>query len=156
MLGVFDIKYLPCSAGKGQVLADFVAEFTKDFMEDKEFVSSTLVVSVSSLVAWEVYMDGAANQKGSRVGIVLVSPKKLVLESPCGWPSRPQIMKLNMKLYWPGWQWLPGLGGKLCKSTQIQDWWSNRLMVSLRPESHKCKSILIWLGISNLVLTISP
>ena len=30
-------------------------------MKDKEFVLGTLVVSVSSPVAWEVYTDGVAN-----------------------------------------------------------------------------------------------
>ena len=29
---------------------------------------------------WKVYVDGAANQKGSGVGLVLISPEKLVVE----------------------------------------------------------------------------
>ena len=29
---------------------------------------------------WEVHIDGASNQKGSRVGLVLMSPKKVVIE----------------------------------------------------------------------------
>ena len=29
---------------------------------------------------WEVYVNGASNQKGSGVGLVLVSPKKVVVE----------------------------------------------------------------------------
>ena len=29
---------------------------------------------------WEVYVDGASNQKGSGVGLVLVSPEKVVIE----------------------------------------------------------------------------
>lgn len=58
-------------------------------------------------------MDRAANQKGSRRGIVLVSPKKIVVESPCGCASWLQRTKQSMKFYWPGWQWLEGLEGKL-------------------------------------------
>ena len=80
MLGAFNIKYLPCTAVKGQVLANFIAEFIKDVMEDKEFISGTLVDTVSSLATWEIYTNGVANQKGSGVGIVLVSPEKLILE----------------------------------------------------------------------------
>lgn len=38
------------------------------------------MVSTFSLVAWEVYIDGMANQKGSRVEIVLVSPEKIIVE----------------------------------------------------------------------------
>ena len=51
MLGAFNIKYLPCTAVKGQVLADFIAEFTEEVMENKEFISGTLVDTVSSLAA---------------------------------------------------------------------------------------------------------
>ena len=29
---------------------------------------------------WKVYVDGAANQRGSRVGLVLVSPEKITIE----------------------------------------------------------------------------
>ena len=29
---------------------------------------------------WKVYVDGAVNQRGSRVGLVLISPKKLTIE----------------------------------------------------------------------------
>ena len=47
---------------------------------DKELETGVLGVSISSPIAWEVYTDGVANQKGFGVRIVLVSPKKLVLE----------------------------------------------------------------------------
>ena len=36
ILGVFDIKYMPCTSIKGQVLADLVAEFTEPPMEELE------------------------------------------------------------------------------------------------------------------------
>ena len=29
---------------------------------------------------WEVYVDGASNQKGSGVGLVLISPEKIIIE----------------------------------------------------------------------------
>ena len=29
---------------------------------------------------WKVYVDDAANQKGSRVGLVLLSPEKIIIE----------------------------------------------------------------------------
>ena len=29
---------------------------------------------------WEVYVDGASNQKGSRIGLVLISPEKVIVE----------------------------------------------------------------------------
>ena len=38
------------------------------------------MVSASSLATWEVYTDGVVNQKGTGVGIFLVSPEKIVVE----------------------------------------------------------------------------
>ena len=38
------------------------------------------MISQYCLLTWEVYVDGASNQKGSGVGLVLVSPKKVVIE----------------------------------------------------------------------------
>ena len=35
---------------------------------------------LASPLSWKVYVDGAANQKGSGVGLVLVSPKKITIE----------------------------------------------------------------------------
>ena len=35
ILGAFDIKYMPCTSVKGQVLADLIVEFTETPVEDK-------------------------------------------------------------------------------------------------------------------------
>jgi len=80
MLGAFYIKYMPRTDVKGQVLADIVTEFTEDFMGGDMSGSEILVVSTPYLPSWEVYTDGAANQKGSSVGIVLISPEKITVE----------------------------------------------------------------------------
>ena len=48
MLGAFDIKYLPRTTVKGQVLADFVVEFTEDAVGEKGVGPSVLMVSTSS------------------------------------------------------------------------------------------------------------
>ena len=37
-------------------------------------------IAVQEPLQWKVYVDGAANQKGSSVGLVLISPEKLILE----------------------------------------------------------------------------
>ena len=37
-------------------------------------------VSAQGTSRWKVYMDGAANQKGSGVGLVLISPKRITIE----------------------------------------------------------------------------
>ena len=38
------------------------------------------LIAAQEPVKWKVYVDGAANQKGSGVGLVLISPEKLVVE----------------------------------------------------------------------------
>ena len=37
-------------------------------------------ISVQGPSRWKVYIDGAANQTGSGVGIVLISPEKITIE----------------------------------------------------------------------------
>ena len=66
ILGAFDIKYMPRTSIKGQVLADLVAEFTKPLIEELESAGNMdekLVGTISQyrLPAWEVYVDGASN-----------------------------------------------------------------------------------------------
>ena len=40
ILGVFNIKYMPCTSIKGQVLADLVAEFTEPEIEESPSVGN--------------------------------------------------------------------------------------------------------------------
>ena len=75
MLEAFDVKYLPRIVGNGQVLAYFVVEFTEDVAGDERIGPSVLMASASFTTTWKVYTNGVANQRGSRVGIVLVTPR---------------------------------------------------------------------------------
>ena len=66
MLGAFDIKYMPRTSIKGQVLVDLVAEFAKFSTEEKvekQDMDGKLVGMVSSQEpsSWKVYVDGASN-----------------------------------------------------------------------------------------------
>ena len=38
------------------------------------------LIAAQEPLQWKVYVDGVANQKGSGVGLVLISPKKLIVE----------------------------------------------------------------------------
>ena len=85
ILEAFDIKYMPCTSIKGQFLANLVAEFTEPPMEEFEPAENTdgkLVGTISQhgIFPWEVYVDGASNQKGSGIGLVLISPEKVIVE----------------------------------------------------------------------------
>ena len=84
-LGAFDIKYMPRTFVKGQVLADLVAEFA-ELLEEIEIKrhgmdeKSVGLISTQDPSSWRVYMDGVANQRGSRVSLVLVSLEKITIE----------------------------------------------------------------------------
>ena len=84
-LGAFDIKYMPRTSIKGQVLTDLVAKFTEPQVEELKPVEnmdgkSVGMVSQLGPSPWEVYVDGASNQKGSEMGLVLISPEKIFIE----------------------------------------------------------------------------
>lgn len=72
-VGVFDIRYKPRNSIKGQVLTDFMAEFTPSF-------SGLVGICQIKLGQWKVFTDGASNVRGSRVRIVLISPEGVWLE----------------------------------------------------------------------------
>ena len=85
VLWAFDIKYLPHTFIKGQVLTDLVAKLAKPLL--KEMVEtqnmdekSVGTISLQKPLLWKVYVNGVANQRGSRVGLVLVSPEQITIK----------------------------------------------------------------------------
>ncbi|XP_075656878.1 uncharacterized protein LOC142626990 [Castanea sativa] len=79
-LGAYDVKYMPRTAIKGQVLAAFVAEFTEGGIRQEDVMLAVMSIGPGSVLLWEVYTDGASNRKGAGIGIVLIIPEKLVME----------------------------------------------------------------------------
>ena len=76
---------MPRTSIKGQVLVDLVVEFTEPPLEELKPAEnmdgkSVGMISQQDPSPWEVYVNGASNQKGSRVGLVLISPEKIVIE----------------------------------------------------------------------------
>ena len=85
ILGAFDIKYMPRTSAKGQILVDLVTEFAEgpaenESKEHRVDEKSVGLVTTQEPLQWKVYVDGAANQKGSGVGLVLISLEKVVVE----------------------------------------------------------------------------
>ena len=103
ILGAFDIKYMPRTSIKGQVLADLVVEFTEcpEEMEggsEKPDEGLIDMVSVQCPPPWELYVDGATNQRELGVGLVLVSPEKITIEKSLRLNFSATIMKPSMRL----------------------------------------------------------
>ena len=72
-LNEFDIRYKPKIAVKGQVLADFVMEFTPTKPAEDTRATPDLPI-------WKLFVDGAANAQGSGVGLILTSPEGIDIE----------------------------------------------------------------------------
>ena len=71
-LGSFDVRYRPRTSMKGQVLANFVAEF-----------SSRKEMEVACHVEfhpWKVFVDSASSAMGARAGIVIITLEGIILE----------------------------------------------------------------------------
>ena len=76
---------MPRTSVKGQVFADLVAKFTKPSLEEEvgaQGMDEKLVgaISLQRPTCWKVYIDGAANQRGFRVGLVLISPERITIK----------------------------------------------------------------------------
>ena len=85
ILGAFDIKYMPRTSVKGQVLADLVTEFAelpeKAEMKQRDMDEKSVgLIFTQDASSWKVYVDEAANQRGAGVGLVLVSLEKIIIE----------------------------------------------------------------------------
>ena len=63
-LSEFDIQYHPQTAIKGQIVADFIAEFTSS--EDK---------GAEEFPLWSIHTDGSSNKQAMGAGVVLLSPE---------------------------------------------------------------------------------
>ena len=69
----FDIRYMPKTAIKGQILADFVMEFTSAELAEKAQTETNPSI-------WKLSVDGASNAQGSRAGLILTSPEGIDIE----------------------------------------------------------------------------
>jgi hypothetical protein len=78
-LGSLGVEYKPRTAIKRQVLAEFLAEFQHDPSNSSSLIPAETQPGLVT-ERWELYVDRASNSRGSGAGIVLVSPKGLILE----------------------------------------------------------------------------
>ena len=69
-LSEFDIRYKLRTTIKGQVLTDFIMEFTPSNLSTKPTETTQLA---PDLPIWRLSVDGAANSQGSEAGLILTS-----------------------------------------------------------------------------------
>ena len=72
---------MPRTSVKGQVLAEFAEPPIGIVAEEQNMDGKSVgTISVQEPLRWKVYVDGTVNQKGSGVRLVLISPKKIIIE----------------------------------------------------------------------------
>ena len=81
----FRHQVLPRTSIKGQVLADLVAEFAEPPIETPSELHGMEGKPIGMAFApkppcWKLYVDCAVNQRGSGVGLVLITPKGATIE----------------------------------------------------------------------------
>ena len=62
-----------------------VAEFVKPLLEEsdeRQDIDEKLggMVSTREPLTWKIDVDGASNQRGSEVGLIIISPDKIIIE----------------------------------------------------------------------------
>ena len=72
----FDIQYVTQQSVKGSIVADHLASLpvSNDRSIDDDFPDEQFV-SVASISGWRLYFDGATNQSGFGISILLISPQ---------------------------------------------------------------------------------
>ena len=76
---------MPRTSIKGQILVDLEAEFVEppvEIVAEEQNMDgkSVGVIFTPRPPCWKVYVDGAANQKGFGVGLILISPEEAIIE----------------------------------------------------------------------------
>ncbi|XP_072054936.1 uncharacterized protein [Arachis hypogaea] len=70
----FDLQYVPTKVVKGQVIADFHVDNSKDLNDQ---VANIVDVEVNY---WKLYFDGSKHKDGAGVGILIISPEGIPSE----------------------------------------------------------------------------
>ena len=74
LLTEFDIQYMTHKSVKGSIVADHLAlPVSDDKPINDDFLDEQFVL-LTSIKGWQLYFDGAANQSGFGIGILLISP----------------------------------------------------------------------------------
>ena len=123
VLGAFDIKYMPRTSVKGQVLAEFAEPPIGIVAEEQNMDGKSVgTISVQEPSHWKVYVDGAANQKGSDVGLVLISPEKIIIEKSLRLGFSAINNEVEYEALLQGMTMVQKMGGKAVECSRTRGW----------------------------------
>ena len=75
LLSKFDIKYVTQKSVKGRAIADHLAHCSPEKAEEIQGDFPDEEIMGIEVESWKMYFDGAANQNGSEIRVLLISPK---------------------------------------------------------------------------------
>ena len=95
-----------------------VAKFAEGLVEnesEEHRMGEKLVglVTVQEPLQWKVYVDGASNQKGYGVGLVLISPEKLIIKKSLRLGFLAKNNETEYEALLEGMSMVQRIGGKL-------------------------------------------
>ena len=125
-LRVFDIRYKPRNLMKGQVLVDFVAEFSPK--------SEGEMVCHVECHPWRVFVDGASSAMGAGVGIVIITLKGIQLEHSFRLGFRASNNKAEYEALLAGLKTVLGMG-----AWDVEAYLDSRLVVNQVQGSFKAR-----------------
>ena len=75
IIDIVDIQYVTHKSVKGSVVSNHLASLSvsNDRLIDDDFLDEKFFF-VTSIAGWLLYFDGATNQSGFGIGILLISP----------------------------------------------------------------------------------
>jgi len=147
ILGAFDIKYMPWTAIKGQVLANLVAEFfeyleTVVAEEGESIGVQVTAVSVHGHPAWKLYIDGVGNQRGSGIAIVIVSPERITIEKSLRLGFSATNNEVEYEALLTGVAMVKKLGGKVVEISSDSRLVVGQVKGELEARDHKMQGYL--------------
>ena len=74
LLAEFELKFITRKSVKGRAVAEFLADFPIQGAEDQEFEFPDEELMEAKEEVWQLYFDGASNQNGYGVGVLIVAP----------------------------------------------------------------------------------
>ena len=136
-------------------MAEFAETLLENRLEEQNMDGKLVgVISLQKPLSWKVYVDGAANYRGSRMGLILVSPEKITIEKSL----RLRFSAINNDAEYEallvGMTMVQKIGGKA-----VEIFFDSRLIVGQVQESWKqeipeCRNILARLDAYGLNLSL--
>ena len=87
LLAEFNLKYMARKIIKGSIVSDFCAKNPEEGKDGREDFSDEDILDIE-LDAWKMYFNGAMNQYGNEIGVLLIIPKGSHI---------PLVVKLNFE-----------------------------------------------------------